>query len=72
VDYGPPGGNFSGIGAEGSAMTYDRFLAEQDRALTAVNVRLMNLGDSMRVKWAFAAGEPTGDFIFAVTGTFHS
>ena len=72
VDYGPPDGNFSGIGAEGSAMTYDRFFAEQDGALTAVNIRLMNLGDSMRVKWVFAAGGSSGDFTSAVTGTFHS
>jgi hypothetical protein len=72
VDYGPPDGNFSGIGAEGSAMTYDRFFAEQDGAMSASNIRQMNLGDSMRVKWAFAAGGSTGDFTFAVTGTFHS
>ena len=72
VDWGPGNGNFSGIGAEGAAVTYDRFFAEQDGALGAATIRLMNLGDSMRVKWVFAAGGSTGDFTFAVTTTPHS
>nr|MBC8280235.1 hypothetical protein [Chloroflexota bacterium] len=65
-------GNLSGIGAEGSAVTYDRFFAEQDGALAATTIRVMNLGDSMRVKWVFAAGGSTGDFTFDVTTTPHS
>lgn len=72
VDWGPADGNFSGIGAEGAAVTYDRFFAEQDGALGAATIRLMNLGDSMRVKWVFAAGGSSGDFTFAVTMTPHS
>ncbi len=72
MDWGPASGNFSGIGAEGAAVTYDRFFAEQDGALAATTIRVMNLGDSMRVKWAFAAGGSSGDFTFAVTSTPHS
>jgi len=72
VDWGHSDGNFSGIGAEGAAVTYDRFFAEQNGALGATTIRLMNLGDSMRVKWVFAAGGSTGDFTFAVTTTPHS
>ena len=73
VDWGPGDGNISGIGAEGSAMTFDRFFAEQDAALGAATIRVMNLGDSMRVKWVYTAGDSSADdYTFALVMTPHS
>lgn len=73
VSWGPPEGNLSGIGVDGVAITTDRFFAEQDAGMTATNIRVMPLGDSLRIKWVYAAGDSTtGDYTFAVTTTFHS
>tara|TARA_Y100000310_G_scaffold328100_1_gene395621 strand:+ start:14012 stop:14896 length:885 start_codon:yes stop_codon:yes gene_type:complete len=72
VAWGPVDGNFAGIGAEGSAITYDRFFAEQDAGMTAANMRVMPLGDSMRVKWVYTAGDSSGgDYTFALVMTAH-
>ena len=72
VDWGRGDGNISGIGAEGVATTFDRFFADQDVAMTAANIRVMNLGDSLRVKWVKVVGGSTGNYTFAVDSTFHS
>lgn len=71
-DWGRGDGNISGIGAEGSAMTFDRFFAAQDAALTAANIRVMTLGDSLRVKWVKVVGGSSGNYTFAVDSTFHA
>ena len=72
LSWGPPSGNVNGTQAEGAAPTVDNFFAEQDAALAATTIRLMPLGDSLRVKWVFAAGGSTGDYTFGVTATLHS
>lgn len=65
-------GDIAGIGAEGAALTYDRFFANEDASLAATNIRVLPLGDSMRVKWVFAAGGSTGDYTFSVDISAHS
>lgn len=73
VDWGPVAANFSGIAVEGTAITFDRFFAEQDAGLAVTTARVMNLGDSMRVKHVYIAGDSTtSDYIFAVEITAHS
>ena len=61
-----------GTGAEGAAITVDRFFANEDAALAASTVRILPLGDSLRVKWVFSAGGSTGDYTFSVTICGHS
>jgi len=73
VAWGPVDGDLAGLGAEGAAVTYDRFFAEADAALAATTVRLTPLGDSMRVKWVYTAGDSTGgDYTFALVMTVHT
>ena len=64
--------NAAGIGVEGQALTFDRFFADEDAAITNNTVRIMSLGDSMRVKWVFVAGGSTGDYTFELQITAHS
>lgn len=73
MDWGPWNGETSQIVAEGATgFVADRFFADQDAAMAVSTVRAMNLGDSLRIQWTFAAGGSTGDYTFAVDGTFHS
>ena len=64
--WGGGDGNRNGIGAEGAAITFDRFWADEDASLAAITVRILPMGDSLRTKWVFAAGGSTGDFTFAL------
>ena len=72
VAWGPIQGNVNGTQAEGAAVTVDNYFQRQDASLAASTVRLMPLGDSMRVKWVFAAGGSTGDYTFSVDIAAHS
>ncbi len=75
ADWGKGDGNISGIGVEAAAATFDRFFAEHDadNDLVEATTRFMTLGDSMRVKWVYDAGDSdTGDYTFALTITPHS
>tara|TARA_Y100000310_G_scaffold344641_1_gene458487 strand:- start:1189 stop:2397 length:1209 start_codon:yes stop_codon:yes gene_type:complete len=65
-------GEVLGTQSESAAVTVDNYFADQDAALTAATVRRLILGDSMRIKWVFAAGGSTGDYTFAVENTFHA
>ncbi len=56
----------AGTQAEGAAVTVDNYFSNEDAALAATTVRLLPLGDSMRVKWVFAAGGSIGDYTFSV------
>ena len=67
-----PGATESGTQAEAAAVTVDNYFSNEDAALAATTVRLLPLGDSMRVKWVFAAGGSTGDYTFSVDIAAHS
>lgn len=70
--WGPVQGNVNGTQPEGSSVTVDNYFGEQSGALTVVTIRLLPLGEEMRVLWTFAAGGSTGDFTFKVDITAHS
>jgi len=73
VSWGPWTGELSQILAEAaSGFAVDEFFADQDAAIGDATVRAMVLGDSLRVKWVFAAGGSTGDFTFAVDSALHN
>jgi len=67
-----PGATEAGTQAEAAAVTVDNHFANEDAALAASTVRQLPLGDSMRVKWVFAAGGSTGDYTFSVDIAAHS
>ena len=67
-----PGATEAGTQAEAAAVTVDNFFTNEDAALAATTVRLLPLGDSLRVKWVFAAGGSTGDYTFSVDIAAHS
>ncbi len=72
VAYSPgAGGIGTGTIADGEVVVVSVTFAE-NQALDTQDLRLMPLGDSLRIDWDFAAGGSTGDYTFAVTGTFHS
>jgi len=72
VSWGPVrGGIETGTLADAETVVVSVTFAE-NAALDTGDIRLMVLGDSLRVQWVFAAGGSTGDFTFAVTSTFHS
>ena len=64
--------NGSGTQGEGAALTIDHHHALEDAGLTASTVRLLPIGDSLRVKWVFAAGGSTGDYTFDFTICGHT
>ncbi len=68
-----PGGGAIGTGTitDAEVVVVDVLMAE-NQALDTGDIRLMPLGDSLRIDWDFVAGASTGDYTFAVTGTFHS
>ena len=67
-----PGATEAGTQAEAAAVTADNYFSNEDAALAATTVRHLPLGDSMRVKWVFAAGGSTGDYAFSVDMAAHS
>ena len=65
------GATEAGTQAEAAAVTVDNYFTNEDAALAVTTVRLLPLGDSMRVKWVFAAGGSTGDYTFSVDISAH-